>query len=65
MVKESDLPIYSNIINVEKKYNYQQGEGYFKQIDYADGNFRQFDWDTLELIGSSYFQDQQYLPNYQ
>lgn len=65
MVKEKDLPIYSEIINVEEKYNYQQGGGYYKQVTYADGNFRQFDCDTSELIGSSYLIDQQYLPNIQ
>ena len=63
MVKEGDLPLYSEIINVEKKYNYQQGSGYFKQVIYADGNFRQFDWNTLELIGSTYTADQKYLPS--
>lgn len=65
MVRESDLPVYSEVVKVEKKYNYQQGGGYYKQVTYADGNFRQFDYDSLELIGSSYSEDQQYLPNLQ
>lgn len=63
MVRENDLPMYSKVVSVEKKYNYQQGGGYYKQVTYADGNFRQFDYDTLELIGSSYSEDQKYLPN--
>ena len=63
MVKEKDLPLYAEIASIEKKYNYQQGGGYFKQVEYTDGNFRQFDCDTLELIGSSYRADQKYLPN--
>lgn len=65
MVCEDDLPLYSEVVNVEKKYNHQQGGGYYKQVTYADGNFRQFDYDTSELIGSSYSADQKYLPNLQ
>lgn len=65
MVCEDDLPLYSEVVNVEKKYNHQQGDGYYKQVTYADGNFRQFDCDSLELIGSSYREDQQYLPSLQ
>lgn len=65
MVYEDDLPLYSDIVKVEKKYNHQQGHGYYKQVSYADGNFRQFDCDSLELIGSTYSADQQYLPNLQ
>ena len=63
MVYEDDLPVYSEVVSVEKKYNYQQGGGYYKHVTYADGNFKQFDWDSLELIGSSYSEDQQYLPS--
>lgn len=62
MVYEDDLPIYADVVSVEKKYSHQINK-YYKEVNYADGNFRQFNLDTSELIGSSYQEDQKYLPN--
>ena len=47
----------SDIVKEEIKFNYQQGEGYYKEITYKDGNFRQYDVQTGELIGSSFKSD--------
>ena len=41
--------------------NYQAGNGQFYQINYKDGNFRQYDTKTGELIGSSFDEDQEKL----
>ena len=51
-----------DIVSVEIEYSEQYG-GYLKQVNYKDGGFRQFDLDTGELIGSSYAEDQKYLPS--
>ncbi|WP_407415195.1 flagellar protein, FliL [Methanobrevibacter sp.] len=53
----------SDIVSEVVKFNAQQGEGYYREVTYKDGGFRQFDVDTDELIGSSYDSDQQYLPS--
>ena len=52
-----------DIVSVEVKFNAQAGSGYYRQVTYKDGGFRQFDVDTGELIGSSYASDQKYLPS--
>lgn len=52
-----------NIVSVEMKFNAQAGEGYYKEVTYKDGGFRQFDAETGELIGSSYKSDQSKLPD--
>ncbi len=52
-----------DVVSVEIVFNEQQGYGYYKQVNYKDGGFRQFDVDTGELIGSSYAEDQKYLPS--
>lgn len=52
----------SNIVSEEVKFNYQAGSGYYRQVTYRDGGFRQYDVDTGKLIGSSYESDQKYLP---
>ena len=52
-----------DVVSVEIKFNKQRGYGYYKQVNYKDGGFRQFDVDTGELIGSSYAEDQKYLPS--
>lgn len=52
-----------NIVSVEMKFNAQAGEGYYKEVTYNDGGFRQFDAETGELIGSSYKSDQSKLPD--
>lgn len=52
-----------DIVSIEIVFNEQQGYGYYKQVNYKDGGFRQFDVDTGELIGSSYPEDQKYLPS--
>lgn len=53
----------SDVVSQEIKFNYQAGSGYYKEIQYKDGGFRQYDVDTGELIGSSYDSDQKYLPS--
>ena len=53
----------SKIISETIKFNSQKGEGYYRQVEYEDGGFRQFDDETGELIGSSYKSDQDKLPN--
>ena len=52
-----------DIVSVEIKYNYQAGGGYYREVTYKDGGFRQFDVETGELIGSSYPSDQSKLPS--
>ena len=46
------------------EYNAQDGGGYYYQINYSDGNFRQYDTKTGDLIGSSFDEDQEKLGNY-
>ena len=53
----------SDIVSEEVKFNHQVGSGYYKQVTYRDGGFRQYDAKTGELIGSSYKSDQKYLPS--
>ena len=45
------------------EYNAQDGGGYYYQINYSDGNFRQYDTKTGDLIGSSFDEDQEKLGN--
>ena len=52
-----------DIVSEEIKFNAQNGEGYYREVTYRDGGFRQFDVDTGELIGSSYDSDQDKLPS--
>ncbi|SEL01434.1 hypothetical protein SAMN05216439_1807 [Methanobrevibacter gottschalkii] len=51
------------VVSEVVKFNAQQGEGYFREVTYSDGNFRQYDVDTGKLIGSSYDSDQDKLPS--
>lgn len=51
----------SDIISEIVKFNHQNGEGYYREVTYKDGGFRQFDNKTGELIGSSYDEDQEKL----
>ncbi len=51
------------IVEEHIEFNAQQGYGYFREVTYSDGEFRQFDVDTGELIGSSYASDQDKLPS--
>ena len=51
----------SDIVSEVVKFNYQNGEGYFREVTYKDGGFRQFDNATGDLIGSSYEEDQEKL----
>ena len=53
----------SDIVSEEIKFNAQNGEGYYREVTYRDGGFRQFDVETGELIGSSYSSDQSKLPS--
>lgn len=43
------------------EYNGQEGGGDMYQINYSDGNFRQYDTKTGELIGSTFDEDQEKL----
>lgn len=52
-----------DIVSEVVKFNAQAGEGYYREVTYKDGGFRQYDVDTGELIGSSYESDQKYLPS--
>lgn len=52
-----------SVVSESVEYNYQNGEGYYRQVEYSDGNFRQYDVNTGELIGSSFESDQKYLPS--
>lgn len=54
----------SGVSGGSTEYNGQAGGGYFYQINYKDGNFRQYDTKTGELIGSSFSEDQEKLGNY-
>ena len=53
----------SDIISEEVKFNGQHGEGYYREVTYKDGGFRQYDKDSGKLIGSSYESDQGNLPS--
>ena len=53
----------NDIVSEEVKTNYQNGGGYYREVTYQDGGFRQYDADTGELIGSSYDSDQDKLPS--
>lgn len=52
-----------DIVSEVVKFNAQNGEGYYREVTYKDGGFRQFDADSGELIGSSYKSDQANLPS--
>ena len=52
-----------NIVSEVVKFNEQNGEGYYREVTYSDGGFRQYDKDSGELIGSSYESDQKNLPS--
>ena len=54
---------YNDVVKEEVKFNEQNGEGYYREVTYKDGGFRQFDVETGELIGSSYESDQSKLPS--
>lgn len=53
----------SDIVGEVEKFNEQNGEGYYREVTYSDGGFRQYDSETGELIGSSYESDQDKLPS--
>ncbi|WP_458406288.1 flagellar protein, FliL [Methanobrevibacter sp.] len=52
-----------DIVSEEVKFNAQNGEGYYREVTYSDGGFRQYDTETGDLIGSSYDSDQDQLPS--
>lgn len=52
-----------SIVKEEVYFNGQAGEGYIREVTYSDGNFRQYDSVTGELIGSSFEGDQARLGN--
>ena len=54
----------SGVSGGSTEYNGQAGGGYYYQINYKDGNFRQYDTKTGELIGSSFSEDQEKLGNF-
>ena len=51
----------SDIVSEVVKFNYQAGDGWYREVTYKDGGFRQFDNATGEMIGSSYDEDQETL----
>lgn len=52
-----------DVVSVSDQENLQAGDGsHYKQVEYADGNFRQYSYDG-KLIGSSYESDQDQLPS--
>jgi len=53
----------SDVVSEEVKFNHQDGEGYYREVTYKDGGFRQYDTKSGELIGSSYDSDQDKLPS--
>ncbi|MDO5814313.1 MAG: flagellar protein, FliL [Methanobrevibacter sp.] len=55
--------IIDDIVKEEVKFNAQNGEGYYREVTYKDGGFRQYDTETGDLIGSSYDSDQDKLPS--
>ncbi|MBQ2666674.1 hypothetical protein [Methanobrevibacter sp.] len=59
----SIMDTVNDIVKEEVKFNAQNGEGYYREVTYKDGGFRQFDTETGELIGSSYESDQDKLPS--
>ena len=52
-----------DIVSEIVKFNEQNGEGYYREVTYKDGGFRQYDADSGKLIGSSYESDQGSLPS--
>lgn len=46
------------VVSKKRYYNAQEGHGYFDEVRYSDGNFRQYDSKSGKLIGSSYDSDQ-------
>ena len=51
----------SNIVSELVKSNDQEGGGSYREVNYDDGGFRQYDSESGELIGSSYEEDQEQL----
>lgn len=60
---DSIIDDISDIVSEEVKFNAQNGEGYYREVTYKDGGFRQYDTETGDLIGSSYDSDQDKLPS--
>ena len=60
---ESSQSDDGDIVSEVVKFNSQNSEGYYREVTYSDGGFRQFDKDSGELIGSSYKSDQDKLPS--
>ena len=58
-----DVTAGLSIVKEEVYFNGQAGEGYIREVTYSDGNFRQYDSVTGELIGSSFEGDQARLGN--
>ena len=58
-----ELEKATDIVSEEVKFNEQNGEGYYREVTYKDGGFRQYDTESGELIGSSYDSDQDSLPS--
>ena len=61
--QSDDENIIDDIVSEEVKFNAQNGEGYYREVTYKDGGFRQYDTESGELIGSSYDSDQDKLPS--
>ncbi len=61
--QSDDGNIIDDIVSEEVKFNAQNGEGYYREVTYKDGGFRQYDTESGDLIGSSYDSDQDKLPS--
>ena len=59
----SVLDKVNDVVSEEVKFNAQNGEGYYREVTYSDGGFRQYDTESGDLIGSSYESDQDKLPS--
>ena len=53
----------NDVVSEEVRFNAQNGEGYYREVTYKDGGFRQYDTESGDLIGSSYDSDQDQLPS--
>ena len=60
---DSIIDDIGEVVSDELKFNEQNGGGYYREVTYKDGGFRQYDSESGELIGSSYDSDQDKLPS--
>ena len=61
-VSKNKQGVQRKVVSIKKVKNGQNSGGYFKEIRYSDGGFRQYN-EKGKLIGSSNPEDQKYLPS--